>query len=319
MSYTKRPYWRWGIFPNLRKRYEVNRDRQLQIFHKGDVQTVQLEGMATSVIRGDGFRGFVRRVLDIGDLSVKGSPGDFLLPNVRGATEFKSALDGKHPSVIQPQPAPPPGPPWHEGIELDDFVVLIPNLPNGVLYAITKTILRRTASLDPYGEIGTFVRKSEALGPLRKSPLDCQIVGTGRDFHYWVVTEKTDRRASGIQNSLSNSVWVALRPRVGDRPDYAAYRDGMNEWLRDFLEAGTAKGWSLRSSDLRMKFLELYRDDTEKGEEQRERIKREVDFFLSMNFKRMTLSQFSALYPRGHINDHGTNPNDILWDNLEDL
>ncbi|MBK1884730.1 hypothetical protein JIN85_20125 [Luteolibacter pohnpeiensis] len=102
MSYTKRPYWRWGIIPNLRKKYEVDQNRQLQIFHKGDIQTVQLEGMTTSIVRGKGLRGLLRRIFGLGDLRVKGSPGDYELPNVWNAMEFKSALDGRHSAVIPP-------------------------------------------------------------------------------------------------------------------------------------------------------------------------------------------------------------------------
>lgn len=171
MSYSIRPYLRCGLFRNLRVKYTVDLERQLHILKKGDHQTVRLEGMTTSVKRGNGFRGLVRRILDLGDIELQGSPGTFLLSNIPRASAFKQALDGKHSAttkVIREIPTPA----WHEGVELERFDVIFPPIPEAIYDAIyyAKGISHHLRSGS--AEVGKWVRKGETICILSHYPDD---------------------------------------------------------------------------------------------------------------------------------------------------
>ncbi len=237
MGITFTPYVALGLGSSVRKlTYEFDNARMLRI--KGPIaeviETIPLEG--ASAERND-TGGFVSNIFaksrDIGDVVITRASGvKKLCPNIKGIQAFMQAVEGTHPDV---QPLTPPGPPWYEGKQLENFEIRMPKVNRFVFSTLnvslkTETHKRHLSALFSYpndkDSSGAYwIKRDQPIydydGLKILSPCTGKVTFHGVDVgatdwsnDLWPIPKN---EYTGLSNSdyLGNSCLVAIQPVKG--------------------------------------------------------------------------------------------------------
>ena len=221
MGITFKPYVAFGIGSSIRQlTYVFDNYRQLHI--KGSissiVETIPLEGAYAKRIKTGNFLSNVAaQVVDIGDVMIITSSGaEKLCRNIDGVQGFMQAVEGKHPDVQPPL----------ETVELENFVICIPQMPGALedgIWSLSPGSIGRQ-----FKSAGDFIKVDEAFashGPHIVSPVSGKVTFTG--IHITANCEWPDNmRWPSPRLGRKDEFWhtkIKIQPVKGSVPaDYIA-------------------------------------------------------------------------------------------------